>query len=368
MDAIRLFSDTMDFSHTVASGWKTLFFLFDYYFDACSNNWGHIRGAEITSLIVWILHLSASDFKESFSTQNFSVLMALSSTQRAAEINSLLLTFNDNFVHAKSKSGGYSVLQFICAFPGWSKDMSFGLNSILNKGTNLHSVGYDTCYSVKSETPTSLAMYSSFLFMKWRDALLRLSVNLEIFVRNEMQQSPLRDAGWDEESLLALFHCDVQSGYNPSTFDQCDECPIRAIFIRVELPWRKWLNRFKQKTNAEISSIDDKSGGAESDQSDGEILSDDESSGAESDRSDGEITEQNSSSLEAEETVLNESCEGEEVVDETVSSDLYESETENETFDAYFGDGTGFVCMRCYLKREGYESDIWSQVLGGPTI
>ncbi|MCJ1268825.1 hypothetical protein MMC22_008713, partial [Lobaria immixta] len=180
------------------------------------------------------------------------------------------------------------------------------------------------------ETPTSLAMYSSFVFKEWRDALLRLSINLESFVEDEMQQSPLRDAGWDNDSLAALFHCDIQPGHIPSMLYHCDDCSNWVPSIWVELSWQEWLNRFKQKTNAKISS-------------------DHESSEAENDQSDGEIVEQKSSSPQVEKTILNEFS--------TARTGSYEYETETETFEAYFGGKTGFVCMRCYLKREGYDSD-----------
>ena len=338
MDTIRLFADSMDFSHTSGTGWSTLVFLSYQLCKTCD----YINNAEITSFLLWILYLSASDFKESFSRESFSHLAALSSTYRAVEVNNLLYTFYDNTVDARPDFEGYSTLQsLICRAP-WYHSVNFGMDSTLNEGANLHFVGYDVRFSIKHETPTSLEMYSSFVFMKWRDALLRLSVDLERFVGDEMQQSPLKDAGWDEDSLLALFHCDIQSDYIPSRLNRCDDCSNPILWTQVELSWREWLNRFKQKTNAKISS--------------------DESSGPENDRSDGEITEQKFSSWEVEETVLNESCEEEEVVDETASSDWYESETETESSDAYFGDGKGIICMCCCLKREGYNSDIWSQV------
>lgn len=281
--------------------------------------------------------------KENCFREAMSFLVALSSTHRAVEVNNLLLTFDDNLIDACPGVKGYSALQFVISMGNWNKEISFGLNSILNKGANLHSVGFCCAMSIRHETPTSLSMYSSLIFMEWRAALLRLPVNLESFVRDEVQQSPLRDAGWDEDSLLALFHCDIQSNDFPSILDYCDDCSEQASLICVELSWQEWLRRFKHKIKAERSP-------------------DHESSGAESDRSDGESTGRNFSSLEVEETVLNDSYEGEELLDETVTSDSCESETDTETFDAYFGNGTGIVCMRCYLKRQGYDSDIWSPV------
>ncbi|MCJ1266539.1 hypothetical protein MMC22_006424 [Lobaria immixta] len=326
MDTIRLFADTMDFSYHGGTGWSTLKFLFYQFSDVFSDFWGCIDDAEIKSLIVWVLHLSASDFKENFSPRAFSLLVALSSTQRAVEVSSLLLNFNDSFIDIQSEFEGYSALQVLICKTAWHNDISFGLNLMLNKGADLHFVGYERLLSVKRETPTSLAMYSSFGFLKWRDALLRLSINLESFVEDEVQHSPLRDAGWDNDSLLALFHCKIQPGHIPSWSDCCDDCPNTIWYIWVEISWQEWLNRFKQKSNAKITSGD-------------------ESSGAESDRSDGEIREQNFSSLEVRETVLNEFSDEEESFDET----------ETETFDAYFGGETGFVCMGCYLKRQGYD-------------
>lgn len=59
---------------------------------------------------------------------------------------------------------------------------------------------------------------------------------------------------------------------------------------------------------------------------------------------------------------MNEFRDEKEVVDETATRDLCESETESFLSDADFSSEMGYICMRCYLKRQGYESDVWSQI------
>lgn len=136
-----------------------------------------------------------------------------------------------------------------------------GLNFLLNNGANLHLVGQVSQLSAKYETPTSLAMYCSFTFIKWRGALLRSSVDLESFVEEELRHSPFRDAGWNEDSLLDLFCCDIQSNFDTLPFQDCDDCsPSKVSSTQIELSWQEWLNHFKEQTNIENSSTNENSG------------------------------------------------------------------------------------------------------------
>lgn len=193
IDTLRLFSDLIDFSENRGSGWRTLVILL-WNLSVSSPDGAFVDDTRRKSLIIWMLRSSASDIKKAFRNGAFASLIPLLSVHDAEEVDDLLSSITDNFMNARHGYGKYSAIQIL---------MNFVLNLMLNKGANLHLVSDQFMFSVESETLTSLALYSSFMFATWRDALLRSSVDLESFVEDEVQQSPLRDVGWNKESLLA---------------------------------------------------------------------------------------------------------------------------------------------------------------------
>jgi hypothetical protein len=72
-------------------------------------------------------------------------------------------------------------------------------------GPSLHLTGKEETWSPLQETPTSLAMYSLWAFVLWRSHLEGVGIDISTFVREELEQSHLLDAGWTEQTLLALF-------------------------------------------------------------------------------------------------------------------------------------------------------------------
>lgn len=350
IDTIRLFSDSMDFSEDPTDGWISLMFLLARLVDLVYNE-VNIDKTEILSPFIWLIRLSAFDIKDNLSGGGFALLVALSALSGVTEVTSLLSAMTDNpldiFLDARWGFEGYFALHILIAVAGGNADLNLGLNLglnlMINKGANLHSVGHHPCFSVKSETPTSLAMYSSFVFMEWRNALLRSSVDLASFVEEEVQQAPLKEAGWTKDLLLALLCCNIQSDQDLQEYYSCEDCSDDIGFLGVDLSWRQWLDRFREKTDIENSPKREH----------GEIKSD---------RSNGDIAQQKPPSLLIERNFVNEFGDGEEIVNETATSDVYEGNRETEAFDAYFGGTMGFVCMRCYVKRQGYGSDIWSQI------
>lgn len=345
IDTIRLFSDSMDFSEGHTDGWIALILLLATLLGSLHNE-VNIDNTEILSPFVWLLRLWALDIKENLSGGGFAVLVAFSTIFGVTGVISLLSALSDNsldtILDARVGFEGDSALHILIALPGWNADLNFGLNLMINKGANLHSVGHHPFFSVKSETPTSLAMYSSFVFMAWQNALLRSSVDLASFVEEEVQQAPLKEAGWTKDLLLALLCCNIQSDQGLQEY-HCEDCSDYIYFLGVDLSWRQWLDRFKERTDIENSPKHEH----------GEIKSD---------RSNGDIAQQKPQSLLVERNFVNEFGDGEEIVNETATSDVYEGNRETEAFGAYFGGTMGFVCMRCYVKRQGYAKDIWSQI------
>lgn len=117
-----------------------------------------------------------------------------------------------------------------------------------------------------------------------------------------------------------------------------------VCYIKVGLSWRLWLDRFKGNPN--LGSM-----------SKGELF------GIERAQSDGVVARQKSPKLEVQETFMNPPRDEDEGLEETATSHLSEAETESMVFDSFFDSETGFVYMGCYLKRQGYEPEIWSSIV-----
>ena len=337
IDTIRLFSDSIDFSETRGSGWRAIALLHWNLFVSLPDGISDYDRRS-NALIKWMHRFRASQIKKNFRKEAFPRLTTLLSRHDAAEVANLALSRIDSHLDGWRGSETDYALQIFISSAGARDDMGFNLNLMLNKGVYLHLVCHQSEFGGISQTPTSLALYSSFLFVKWRDALLRSPVDLESFVEEEVQQSPLRDVGWHKASLLALFRCKIQPDHLASNLVYCDDCPQLILFLCVELSWREWLNRFKDKADFKYSS-DAAYGGVDRDQSNREIL------------------QQNSPSLEVEDTLMNEFCDEQETADETGASDLYQQQTTTERLDAYISGESRHICMRCYLKRQGYGSE-----------
>jgi hypothetical protein len=145
-----------------------------------------------------------------------------------------------NLVDALSGTGQYSAL-----FYGIYYEKYESCRILAQRGANLHLVGMDPYRSPTMETPTSVSLYSSTSFFQWRKVLKSCEVALGDFVRDELGQAPLRDEGWEEKSLLTLFHLQ----FKPKVLSQgkcCDRVSVRInVLGKVELPWQELIESIK---------------------------------------------------------------------------------------------------------------------------
>ena len=133
-----------------------------------------------------------------------------------------------------------------------------GLSQVLSKGPDLFRSGFDDPISPQKETPTSLAMYTSWAFKSWRDGLISAGVDVEKFIEQELEKNQLVHTGWINLTLRNLFLCD-HSGYK-STWHiwerskgvtdinsvYCSDCAKFIYFIAVQPHWRHRLERIRQ--------------------------------------------------------------------------------------------------------------------------
>ena len=332
INTFRLFSSQMDFSEPYSDGWMTLINLI-----ATSL----MSLPEIIDALEWVLRISAYDISESpakyrsiYSYCIFGLVPGLE------ELYRLISSVSDIDIDTTS-SGGYSILQIILTYAGTKRlhNMIKNVDKMLRFGANTHLVGLHKGVSPREETPTSLALYSSVAFICWRDALLRSSRDLETFVMEELKQNPLKDAGWHEDTLLSLFHGDIQPGFTPSaTLHHCWSCGQEYRMI-VELSWRRWLDRIKQTFDSErLGDIESRL----KSQAEGNNIVRVKYSASE--------VKQNLSSVISDE---------EEEIPRLEIGGFYESDSDDEGTGLSSNGYANFICCHCYyeVEKNGSESD-----------
>ena len=236
MDTLRIFLDCIDFSDTAGEGWETLITLSDQ--TVCIN--GETVAKRI--LLSWILRVTGRDIKENFSEAGYSLV--LSWVLRLEEddmIRSLLQFGGKDAINSRTECGGYTNLHCLTAYAESEDNLAF----ILRQVPDLHLTGYDDEYSPILETPTSLALYSSWAFADWRYNLHVAGIDIHEFICAEMQQTPLVDAGWTVETLLALFHYTYESDGHFRHYQSCDDCAMELEHVKVQPYWLHILTEIK---------------------------------------------------------------------------------------------------------------------------
>lgn len=245
IDTFRLFLDSLDFSYENSDGWIFLEMLLDARSLSAQGINAHADDNERNALAIWPLRMLAPDMKNNFIETSAALLLAWASNTDTMDVFDFLLKIFDNFIDARTQSDGYSILLNTLRYHYDSPNVDDFLNMMLTRGADPHLIGFEEDCSPQKETPTSLAMYSSRAFVPWRNALLRISTDLELFVQKELQQSPLKTAGWHEDSLLFLFQSHIHPQFNRGYYFPCDMCR-KWNHPSVELPWWRWLDSIKE--------------------------------------------------------------------------------------------------------------------------
>jgi hypothetical protein len=119
---------------------------------------------------------------------------------------------------------------------------------IARKTADLHRFLERQPSHIPPSTPTSLAMFRSSTFYTWVKIVKTLG-DIKEFVRQELKSSPLRDDGWTEQSLTALFNTEPIPDSSPSNlrFPPCERCDQPGLYTwpMVDLAWRRRLGAFR---------------------------------------------------------------------------------------------------------------------------
>ena len=236
IDTFRILWDLMDFSEADGEGWNILIDL-NNQTAAIGADWK----ARIT-LLSWMLRVAVPDIKDHYFEHPFNFLLGwlllFKEFFEDGTIHSFLQLDNGRAIEARASPGGYTNLHYKIAV-GDSI-----IAQLLNYKPDLHCIGLDHIYSDYPESPTSLALNSSFAFALWRDALEEAEVDIESFITTEMQQTPLIEAGWTVETLSAIFTYKFDTLLNLHRSYYCVNCS-KIPSIRVQPYWMQITERIR---------------------------------------------------------------------------------------------------------------------------
>lgn len=192
MNILRAFEGVVDFDVN-ASGWKMMTmwaFAYDPKFPSG-------KGIGEYQLLEWLLQFFWTKIRDNFRAQHCKLfLLLLLNWEEAFDVFFERGPIRD--VDAAGPPQEYTLLQH--AITAGCK-----YTSMLKHQPNLHVVRYHSEFSIRPETPTSLAMYNAREFYQWQRALEYMEVDLNEFVEEELKRRPLIEAGWKKDTLRRLF-------------------------------------------------------------------------------------------------------------------------------------------------------------------
>ena len=238
IDTCRIFEELFDFWDEDGDGWDVL---------RNFAPWGY--GASPT-ILLWLIQSSSPDIKANYDTGKVKDLIRYAN-DKVIDAMSLLLKLGP-----PGTIDSPHLLQTVHSnirFRHWDR-----VKMLLALGVNPHRISNDYHNSPRAESLLSLAMYSSWAFSSFRDALYGINLDVEDFARQELQQGcPLLDAGWQIETLSALleldFEPDMEPPYNgerhPNQSEKkgcCDSCGFRLKYnVQVQPYWQHVLESIK---------------------------------------------------------------------------------------------------------------------------
>ena len=236
IEVFRLFEDRMDFSNGESDGWEAL--------QALSQNAAAIPGCLIinVSILQWALRYFLSEVRTNFDKDHLMSLLWFATFQGSKEVVDILLNLNSDFIDFIDREDRFTPLLLRLSRDFMNNDLS----TVLTNNPNLHFLGLDLEISPHFESPTSLSLYSSWVFYSWRRHLIMLGINIDEFVKQELEQehSILADAGWKTETLRALFDYGVEADWLSDYDFRCSQCR-RLSSIRVQPYWVQKGDRIK---------------------------------------------------------------------------------------------------------------------------
>ena len=229
----------------------------------------------ILTFLLWLIRLSAPDIEANYDTESVFELI-LRAHPGIADAVGLLLdlgppgaidklqrtsTFFDSPGAMKTFAGeGITLLCYLTILQQWDH-----VHTLLALGANPHQVCLNTHFSPVTESPLSLAMYSSWKFWAFRNALHRVGLNTEDIAHRALKQRcPLLETGWRMETLSALLELEFKPDFEPyfeplrphMNYYCCDCCDSYIVHVEVQPYWLHILENIKNGISPQMMSSD----------------------------------------------------------------------------------------------------------------
>lgn len=263
IDTCRIFEASFDFGDEDGHGWDVLKWISIYNCDQSTAEAGATH-----TFLSWFIQSSSRDIKANYNTKTVFNIM-LYAYPGAAQAVGLLLEMGppgavDKLTEISNTYFGQTMLHLLVTKRRWDS-----VKVLLTLGSNPHYVLFNEHLSPRAESPFSLAMYSSWGFWSFRDALQGMKSDVEDFARQELEQGcPLLDAGWQMETLSALLQLEFEPDRDPWHLQLgrcledviCSSCcfPIIDLQVQVQPYWQGILESIKNGTYPQRSYSDTK--------------------------------------------------------------------------------------------------------------
>ena len=235
LDTLRLFIECIDLSDAEDDdGWDVLIEIVE------QNTLQYCDREATFALFNWMVRLISDDVKRYFINAKYAEMLLLVVIWPSEDITTLVLSLGPDKAIEVRPPGGYSVLLTENAY-GNTRD-----SQILSYGPDPHASGIDSWFSPRLETPTSLAMYSSWAFWGWRDTILNAKIDMATFIGHEIDKGPLTELGWEYDTLHTLFSWDFDPDFLFEDYYSCDDCSALQTFCRVQPFWMHLLEIIRQ--------------------------------------------------------------------------------------------------------------------------
>lgn len=248
IDTVRLLAHDLDFteaSEVDNQAWNMVLVLLER--ERPSSKY-----SEDTTVSEWLLDLFRTDIQKNI--PDYQAAWILTFVLEVRNLTGKVLDMKSDLVHVTFGTDGFTPLQSKIA-ENFPLSCVPSTELMAERGGNLHYVGCTEGFgarfahraTARYDTATSLSMRRSVFFFRWRQLLRELNVDFEDFIREELEQFPLSQRGWEQDTLTALFNLDFAPVELPNQY--CCECrrEVYCVYRIEEDWWNVVLHRVKDR-------------------------------------------------------------------------------------------------------------------------
>ena len=233
IDTCRIFEDSFEFWDEDGDGWYLV------------SPFNPTRSGALDKFHSSIIQSSSSDIKANYNVRGLEPLFSYSVFVESNAADLLLSLGAPGVLSDLEKMLGRPPLSEYIIARRWNF-----VNTLLGWGVDPYCVHKSNHSSPVPVSPLSLAMYSSWTFWGFRNALRKMYPNVEDIARQELKEGhPLLDAGWQMETLSALLELDFKPSIEllgPPTKIFCDSCSGYIYGkVSVQPHWQSILENIK---------------------------------------------------------------------------------------------------------------------------